>query len=137
MWPSLTERLARHKFIYGVLKGRHELPLFCNPLVIFVLNWALMMVSLSFQVTYVTYPTMGIPILLFALSLGSFLFGYLVSRTLLHRWPTSSGSLTLHAGCNAIVASQPAVLRRGHSDYRVQLGAVWSAAGHSATLPRT
>jgi oligosaccharide repeat unit polymerase len=93
MWSSLTERLARHKFIYGVLKGRHELPLFCNPLVIFVLNWALMMVSLSFQVTYVTYPTMGVPILLFALSLGSFLFGYLVARTLLHRWPTSSGAL--------------------------------------------
>jgi oligosaccharide repeat unit polymerase len=93
MRPSLTERLARHKFVYGVLKGRHELPLFCNPVVIFVLNWALMLVTLSFQVTYVTYPTMGIPILLFGLSLGSFLFSYLVSRTLLRRWPTASESL--------------------------------------------
>ena len=66
MWPSLTEKLAKHKFVHGVLKGRQDLPLFCNPLVIFVLNWMLMLVSLSFQVTYVTYPTMGMPILLFA-----------------------------------------------------------------------
>jgi oligosaccharide repeat unit polymerase len=93
MWPSLTERQAKHRFVHGVLKGRHELPLFCNPLVIFVLNWALMLVTLSFQVTYVTYPTMGIPILLFGLSLGSFLLGYLVARTLLHRWPTRGEAL--------------------------------------------
>jgi len=94
MWSSLTEKLAKHKFVHGVLKGRRELPLFCNPLVIFVLNWVLMLVSLSFQITYVTYPTMGIPILLCVLSLGSFLFGYMVSRTLLHRWPTRSEPLT-------------------------------------------
>lgn len=93
MWPSLTERLRKHKFVHGMLKGRRELPLFCNPLVIFVLNWVLMLVSLSFQITYVSYPTMGMPILLFALSLGSFLFGYLVARTLLHRWPTRSEAL--------------------------------------------
>ena len=36
---------------------------------IFVLNWVLMLVTLSFQVTYVTYPTMGMPMLLFAFSL--------------------------------------------------------------------
>ena len=94
MWPLLTEKLRKHKFVHGVIKGRRELPLFCNPLVIFVLNWVLMLVSLSFQITYVTYPTMGIPVLLFALSLGSFLFGYLVARTLLHRWPTRSEPLT-------------------------------------------
>ncbi|MGC2616110.1 MAG: O-antigen polymerase [Terracidiphilus sp.] len=87
-WPSLTERPAKHKFVHGVLKGRRDLPLFCNPLLIFVLNWVLMLVALSFQITYVTYPTMGVPVLLFVLSLGSFLFGYMVARTLLHRWPT-------------------------------------------------
>ena len=67
------------------------------PLSIFVLNWSLMMVSLSFQVTYVSYPAMGMPILLFAMSLGSFLFGYFVTRTLLRRWPTSSGALSYTA----------------------------------------
>jgi oligosaccharide repeat unit polymerase len=93
-WSSLTERFRKHKFVHGVLKGRRELPLFCNPLVIFVLNWVLMLVSLSFQITYVTYPTMGIPVLLCTLSVGSFVFGYMVSRTLLHRWPTRSEPLT-------------------------------------------
>ncbi len=76
-----------------MLKGGNDLPLFCNPLVLFCVNWVLMLVSLSFQITYVTYPAMGMPVLLFAISLGSFLFGYLVSRTLLHRWPTHSESL--------------------------------------------
>jgi oligosaccharide repeat unit polymerase len=93
MWPKLTERLTKHKFVRSVLLGRRELPLFCNPLIIFLVNWVLMLVSLSFQITYVSYPAMGMPVLLFALSLGSFLFGYLVARTLLHRWPTRSDAL--------------------------------------------
>lgn len=90
VWPAFTEKFAKHSLLRSLLKPRHELPLFCNPLVLFLANWVLMLVSLSFQITYVTYPQMGLPILLFLLSLGSFLFGYLVSRTLLHRWPTRS-----------------------------------------------
>jgi hypothetical protein len=92
MWQELTERFAKHRLTRGLLKPRNQLPLFCNPLLIFILNWTLMLVSLSRQITYVSYPEMGLPLLLFVLSLGSFLFGYLVSRTLLHRWPTSSES---------------------------------------------
>lgn len=92
-WPSITERFGNHKLIRGVLKGRGEIPFYCNPLVIFVLNWALMLVTLSFQITYVSYPNAGMPLLLFFLSFGSFLFGYLVSRMLLHRWPTRSEPL--------------------------------------------
>jgi len=92
MWQELTERFAKHRLSRGRLKPRNELPLFCNPLLIFILNWTLMLVSLSRQITYVTYPEMGLPLLLFVLSLGSFLFGYLVSRTLLHRWPTPSAT---------------------------------------------
>ncbi len=94
LWPKLTGTLAEHRFVHDVLMGRGDLPLFCNPLIIFLLNWVLMLVSLSFQVTYVSYPAMEMPVLLFAISLGSFLFGYSVTRTvLLHRWPTHSGSL--------------------------------------------
>ncbi len=93
LWPKLSERLTKHKFVHNVLLGRRELPLFCNPLIIFTLNWVLMLVSLSFQITYVSYPEMGMPALLFTLSLGSFLFGYLVARTVLHRWPTRSEHL--------------------------------------------
>ena len=92
MWPPLTERFGKHKLVHGELKARRELPLFCNPLVIFLGNWALMLVALSFQITYVTYPNMGMPLLLFGISLGSFLFGYIVSRMLLHRWPTPDGA---------------------------------------------
>ena len=90
LWPSLTEKFARHKVVHGALTPLRDVPAFCNPLVIFLANWALMMIALSFQITYVTYPEPGLPILLFTISLGSFLFGYLVSRMLLHRWPTSS-----------------------------------------------
>lgn len=93
-WPSITDKFAKHKVVYGELKGRRDLPLFCNPLVLFSANWLLMLVTLSFQITYVTYPNPGMPLLLFGMSLSSFLFGYLVSRTLLHRWPTRSDSLS-------------------------------------------
>lgn len=90
---AVGESVEKRVLVHGVLKGRQDLPLYCNPLVIFVLNWILMLVSLSFHVTYVSYPRAGMPLLLAGLSLGSFLFGYLVSRTLLHRWPTSTESL--------------------------------------------
>lgn len=88
LWPSLTEKFAKHKLVQGELKPAGEMPLFCNPVVIFVANWALMMASLACQVTYVTYPKAGMPLLLFSISLGSFLFGYIVSRMLLQKWPT-------------------------------------------------
>jgi len=92
LWPSPTEKLARHKLVHGVLTSRRDIPAFCNPLVIFVANWVLMLVTLSFQVTYVSYPNAGIPALLLSISLGSFLFGYLVSRMLLHRWRAQADS---------------------------------------------
>jgi oligosaccharide repeat unit polymerase len=92
LWPSLAEKFAKHKLVQGKLKPLKEIPFFCNPLVIFLGNWALMIASLSAQITYVTYPKMGIPMLLFGISLGSFLFGYIVSRMLLHRWPTPDTS---------------------------------------------
>ena len=87
LWPSLTEKFAKHKLVHGELRLRKDVPFFCNPVVIFLANWAFMLVSLSFQITYVTYPSMGMPLLLLGLSVGSFLFGYIVSRMLLHRWP--------------------------------------------------
>lgn len=92
VWEDLTERFAKHRLVRSFLKPRGEVPLFCNPLVIFILNWAAMLITLNLQITYVSYPFLGLPILLFVLSLVSFLFGYLVSRTLLHRWPTPSES---------------------------------------------
>src|SRR3569623_674419 len=92
VWPSLTEKFAKHKLVHGELKPLRDLPLFCNQLVIFLGNWMLMMISLSFQITYVPYPGMGMPLLLFSISLGSFLLCYIVARMLLHRWPTPYGA---------------------------------------------
>lgn len=92
LWPSLTEKFARHRVVHGVLRPLRDVPAFCNPLVIFLANWMLMLFSLSFQITYVTYPSAGLPVLLSGISVASFLFGYLVSRMLLHRWPTPSDS---------------------------------------------
>jgi len=94
LWPSLAEKFAKHKLVRGELKPPKDIPLFCNPLVIFLGNWALMMAALSAQVTYVTYPNMGMPMLLFGISLGSFLFGYIASRMLLHKWPTPNTAPT-------------------------------------------
>jgi oligosaccharide repeat unit polymerase len=90
VWPSLTDKLASHKAVHGEVTPLRNIPAFCNPLVIFLANWVLMLVALSFQITYVSYPNAGLPVLLFAISLGSFLLGYLVSRMLLHRWPTAT-----------------------------------------------
>jgi oligosaccharide repeat unit polymerase len=94
IWPALMEKISKHKLVRGVLNGRRHLPLFCSPVALFIANWTVMVVSLTAQVTYVTYPFMGIPFLLCALSIGSFFFGYLVARTTLQRWPHSDKFLS-------------------------------------------
>lgn len=86
--PTLAEKFPKHKIVQGELKPFGEIPLFCNPLVIFLANWALMMASLSCQVTYVSYPHAGLPLVLFGISLGSFLLGYAGFHMLLRKWPT-------------------------------------------------
>lgn len=94
IWPALAGTRGKHKLVEGVLKARKDLPLFCNPVALFVFNWAFMMASLSAQITYVTYPLMDIPILLCALSVGSFFFGYLVAHTTLLRGARAGESLS-------------------------------------------
>jgi len=86
LWRAHANTSA-NTIVRGVLKARRSLPLYCSPAIIFVVNWALMLSSLRAQVTYVTYPFLGIPLLLCSLSMGSFFLGYLVSRTLFHRLP--------------------------------------------------
>ena len=85
------------------------MPLFCNPLVIFVLNWVLMLVSLSFQITYVTYPAMGIPVLLFVAFAGIVSIRIPgVANTSTPLAHTFRG-VTLHARCDEVVADKPDV----------------------------
>ena len=94
IWPASVEKNSGHDLVQGVLNGRRHLPMFCSPIVLFIANWVLMMSSLIAQVTYVTYPFMGVPLLLCALSMGSFFFGYLVARTTLQRSPSSDEFLS-------------------------------------------
>ena len=90
--PTLADKFPKHKIVQGELKPLDEIPLFCNPLVIFLANWVLMMASLSCQVTYVSYPHVGMPLALFGISLGSFLFGYVGLHMLLRRWPAPNAT---------------------------------------------
>jgi oligosaccharide repeat unit polymerase len=92
-WPALVHRSA-HDVVRGVLKTRRSIPLYCSPAVIFAFNWLLMLSSLRAHVTYVTYPFMGIPLLLCALSMGSFLLGHLVARVIFHREQIQDQPLT-------------------------------------------
>jgi len=86
MWLARANSSA-NLVVHGVLKARRSLPFYCSPAIIFVVNWVLMLCSLRAQVTYVTYPFLGIPLLLCCLSMSSFFLGYLVSRALFHRLP--------------------------------------------------
>lgn len=92
--PASIVRRAGHTTVRGVLKARRELPLFCSPIFLFSFNWVLMLSSLSAQVTYVTYASMGIPLLLCVLSMSTFLFGYLVARTVFLRWSSGEQSIS-------------------------------------------
>jgi oligosaccharide repeat unit polymerase len=92
--PPLEDKKEGHRVIKGVLRGRRDLPMFCNPVVLFLFNWVIMLGALGIHVTYVTYPNMGLPILLFALSLGSFALGYVVAKTTFHHWVTGNESLS-------------------------------------------
>lgn len=71
------------------VRSRRDLPLFCNPVFLFFLNWIAMLVTLSLQVTYVSYPDLWMPVELFALSSMAMLAGYYATKLLLRR---SAGS---------------------------------------------
>ena len=124
LWPKLSERLTKHKFVHNVLLGRRELPLFCNPLIIFTLNWVLMLVSLSFQITYVSYPEMGMPALLFASFAGLVLVRISCSTNCAAPLADALRALSLHIGCDTTLADQSAVLCGFTFDYCVQLDIV-------------
>jgi len=92
-WPALSGRPA-HTIVHRVLKARRSLPLYCSPVFIFAFNWVLMLASLNAKVMYVTYSSMGIPLLLCVLSVGPFLLGHIVARVVFHREPGQDQPLT-------------------------------------------
>jgi oligosaccharide repeat unit polymerase len=94
IWPAVVDKLEGHTVVRGELKARRYLPLFCSPIALFIINWTLMLCALSVHVTYVSYPYMGMPLLLCGLSIGSFLLGYAVSRTTLNTGTARDQSLS-------------------------------------------
>ncbi|MFZ0743912.1 MAG: O-antigen polymerase [Terracidiphilus sp.] len=78
-----AEGNPRRSLVRGVVKSAEGMPFYCNPITLFSLNWLLMLTALAIHVTYVSYPTMGLPLALFTLSSISLMLGYLVARLLL------------------------------------------------------
>jgi oligosaccharide repeat unit polymerase len=69
-----VDRAPEQKSLY--LRPDWSLPFYCHPVKLFVTAWTLMLIALAFRISYSSYPSMGLPILLFGISLLSLLCGY-------------------------------------------------------------
>src|ERR1700722_2138107 len=58
------------------LRPNEDLPFYCRPVSLFALVWFLMICALSVRISYDSYPEMGLPLFLFALSFLALLAGY-------------------------------------------------------------
>src|SRR5579864_6750879 len=56
------------------------LPFYCSPLPLFIFIWLLMLGSLRFEISDVSYPTFSLPVMVFTASLLSFSLGYYLIR---------------------------------------------------------
>jgi oligosaccharide repeat unit polymerase len=95
---SVQDQPDAHCRVQGYARQQSDLPFYCDPLKLFLLIWVVMLVSLSFHLTYVTYPSMGIPLLIFAVSIFSLLLGYSVSIAIMRRFskPRESRSYAIN-----------------------------------------
>jgi oligosaccharide repeat unit polymerase len=77
--------LEQYSMISPIFKIRphSSLPFYCNPVILFIFVWLLMLGSLRFEITEVSYPDFSLPVLIFAASLFSFLLGYYIVRIIL------------------------------------------------------
>jgi hypothetical protein len=81
--PALADsQPARHLF-YGTLRPRRDLPLYCHPVALFFAVWILMLACLSVHVSYVIYPGLVTPFLIFVVSAASLLLGFFACTALL------------------------------------------------------
>jgi oligosaccharide repeat unit polymerase len=58
------------------VRSNRDLPFYCNPVVLFAIVWSIMLFTLSFHISYESYPDMSLPLLLFGISLVALLLGY-------------------------------------------------------------
>jgi oligosaccharide repeat unit polymerase len=68
-----------HALTSITLGNSRDLPLYCNPIALFLAVWLLMLACLSVHVSYVIYPFLSTPLLIFAISFGALLLGYFAS----------------------------------------------------------
>ena len=85
IWPESIEARGRHVLSPGVFRPRRELPFYCNPIALFFAVWILMLACLSVHISYVIYPGLGTPFLIFAVSAGSLLLGFFACTAVLDR----------------------------------------------------
>jgi oligosaccharide repeat unit polymerase len=98
--PLRSRTRQKPKFLTYPLRPDSALPFYCRPIPLFFAIWAMMLGALAFHITDVSYPTMGIPLVLFALSTVSFLAGYaltwLIRRTRQYDTGTQPSSVELN-----------------------------------------
>jgi hypothetical protein len=94
LWPAYPNMAASHSGIHGFFRPQRELPIYCNPLVIFFAVWIIMLASLSFHVSYVIYPELGTPLLIFIVSAASLLLGFYACTTVLEQMEPKQQSTT-------------------------------------------
>ncbi len=84
-WQAPLGLRARHTIIRDIFRPRHELPVYCNPIALFLAVWLVMLLSLTFHVSYVIYPYLGTPVLIFLISASSLLLGFFACTAVLER----------------------------------------------------
>ncbi|HVN92342.1 MAG TPA: hypothetical protein VMT38_01530 [Terracidiphilus sp.] len=84
-WPATVGMRGLHVVREGVFRPWKELPVYCNPIALFFGVWILMFVCLSFHVSYVIFPGIGIPFVIFAVSASSLCLGYFASTGVFKR----------------------------------------------------
>lgn len=82
-WPAVARSHARHTLVRGVFRPQQELSVYCNPIALFFAVWVLMLACLSVHVSYVIYPYVFTPILIFIVSTGSLYLGFFASTAVL------------------------------------------------------
>jgi oligosaccharide repeat unit polymerase len=84
-WPAPMGLRADHTLSSGIFRPRHELPVYCKPIALFLAVWLLMLLSLAVHVSYIIYPYLGTPFLIFLVSTGSLLLGFFACTAVLDR----------------------------------------------------
>lgn len=84
-WPDVGGARSNHTITEGVFRPRQELPIYCNPIALFLAVWGLMLICLCFHISYVIYPYFTTPVVIFVISITALLLGYFASTAILER----------------------------------------------------